>query len=154
MTGQRSASSVTLRCFVPLSVHLASHMYGWTPGLLLSVMLLILAVYCCRYAMQRDVYATPSSGDGAGICSSFAFKAIHSKSALFFIHTPKMTFSSCYFGLKLHRHILGTPKANITSCKRGIIGAFKQRVTTSYFCSQTMSSSFHLTGVSIPPFSD
>ncbi len=45
---------------------------------------------CCFYrlfiavdAMQRDVYATPSSGDGAGICSSFAFKAIHSKTALF-----------------------------------------------------------------------
>ncbi len=44
----------------------------------------------------------------------------------FFRHTPKMTFSSCYnkwsvgyFGLKRHRHILGTPKANHTPCKRG-----------------------------------
>ncbi len=50
---------------------------------------------------------------------------IHSKSA-YFRHTPKITFSSCYnklsvgnFGLKLHRHILGTPKTNITSCKKG-----------------------------------
>ncbi len=45
---------------------------------------------------------------------------------LFFKHTPKMSFSSCYnkwsvgyFGLKLHRHILGTPKVNIISCKKG-----------------------------------
>ncbi len=45
---------------------------------------------------------------------------------LFFRHTPKITFSSCYnkwsvgyFGLKLHRHILGTPKTNITFCKKG-----------------------------------
>ncbi len=45
---------------------------------------------------------------------------------LFFRHTPKMTFYSCYnklsvgyFGLKLHRHILGTLKINITSCKNG-----------------------------------
>ncbi len=85
-------------------------------------MLLLPAVYCCRYAMQRDVYATHSSRDRAGICSSFAFKVIH----CFFRHTPKMRFSSCYnkwsvgyFGLKLNRHILGTPKINITSCKKG-----------------------------------
>ncbi len=64
-------SSVTSCCFVPLSVHLTSHMYGWTPVLSLSVMLCLPAIYCCRYTMQRDVYATPSSGDGAGICSSF-----------------------------------------------------------------------------------
>ncbi len=45
---------------------------------------------------------------------------------VFFRHTPKMRFSSCYnkwsvgyFGLKLNRHILGTPKINITSCKKG-----------------------------------
>ncbi len=45
---------------------------------------------------------------------------------LFFRHTLKMTFSSCYnklsvgyFGLKLPRNILGTPKTNITSCKKG-----------------------------------
>ncbi len=50
-----------------------SHMYGWTPVHSLSVMLLLPAVYHCRYAMQRDGYATPSSGDGAGICSSFAY---------------------------------------------------------------------------------
>ncbi len=30
----------------------------------------------------------PSSGDGVGICSSFAFKAIHTKSALF-LNTPQ-----------------------------------------------------------------
>ncbi len=66
----------------PCRWDLISHMHGWTPVLSLLVMLLLLAVYCCRYAMQRDVYATPSSGDGAGICRSFAFKAIHSKTAL------------------------------------------------------------------------
>ncbi len=49
----------------------------------------------------------PSSGDGAGICSSFAFKAIHSKCSV------------GYFVLKRHRRILGTPKMNITSCKKG-----------------------------------
>ncbi len=44
---------------------------------------------------------------------------------LFFRHAPNMTFSSCYnkwpvgyFELKLHRHILGTPTTNITSCKK------------------------------------
>ncbi len=41
-----------------------SHMYGWTPVPFLSVMLLLPAVYRCRYTMQRDVYAMPSSGDG------------------------------------------------------------------------------------------
>ncbi len=49
----------------------------------LSVMLILMAVYSCRYAMQRDVYATPSSGDGGGIFSSFAFKAVQSKAANF-----------------------------------------------------------------------
>ncbi len=50
----------------------------------------------------------------------------YSPKQLFFRHTPKMTFSSCnnkwsvgYLGLNLHRHILGTPKINITSCKKG-----------------------------------
>ncbi len=43
-----------------------------------SVMLLLPAVD----KKYRDVYAIPSSGGGAGIYSSFAFKAIHSKSAL------------------------------------------------------------------------
>ncbi len=125
MTGQRGTSSITLRCFVPLSVHLASHMYGWTLVLSLSVMLLLPAVYCRRYGMQRVVYAALFTyGDGAGVCSSFAFKVIHTKTALFFRHTPKMTLSNCYnkwsvgyFELKLHRHILGTPKT-ITSCKK------------------------------------
>ncbi len=98
------------------------HIYSWTPVLSLSVMLLLPAIYCCRYAMQRDIYTTPSSGDEAGICRSFGY----TPNQLVFRHTPKMTFSSCYnklsvwyFGLKLHRHILGTPKTNITSCKKG-----------------------------------
>ncbi len=103
------------------------HMYGWTPVHSLSVMLLLPTVFIawdmqCR---ERHIYATPSSGDGAGICSSFALK-LYTPNQLVFRHTPKMTFSSCYnkwsvgnFGLKLHRHILGTPKANITSCKKG-----------------------------------
>ncbi len=90
-------------------------MYGWTPVLSLSVMLLLPVVYWCRYAMQRDVYVTPSSGDGVGICS-FAFKAIHSKTAVSRCYNK---WSVGYFGLKLHRHILGTPKTNITSCKKG-----------------------------------
>ncbi len=82
-----------------------SHMYSWTP-FSLSVMLLLRAVYRCRYAKQRDGYATPSSGDD---CSSFAY----TPNQLVFRHAPKMSFSSCYnkwsvgyFGLKLHRHIL------------------------------------------------
>ncbi len=69
VTGLRGASSVTSCCFYPT--------------FRVSVMLLLPAVYCCRYAMQRDVYGMPSSGDGAGICSSFAFKVIHTKTALF-----------------------------------------------------------------------
>ncbi len=40
------------------------------------------------YAKQKDVYVTLSCGDGAGICSSFAFNAIHFKSALF-LETPQ-----------------------------------------------------------------
>ncbi len=36
--------------------------------------------------MQKDVYVTPSFGDGAGICNSF--KAVHSKTALF-LDTPQ-----------------------------------------------------------------
>ncbi len=49
-----------------------SHIYGWTSLLSLSVMLRLPAVFRCRYVMLRDVYATLSSGDGAGICCSFA----------------------------------------------------------------------------------
>ncbi len=83
-------NSVTLRCFVPLSVHLtlvsAEHRFSR------SVMLLLPAVHRCRYAILREVLATPSSGDGAGICSSFAY----TPNQLVFRHTPKMTFSSCY----------------------------------------------------------
>ncbi len=37
-----------------------------TGSLSLSVMLILMAVYSCRYAMQRDIYATPSSGDRGG----------------------------------------------------------------------------------------
>ncbi len=97
-------------------------MYGWTLVLSLSVMFLLPAVYRCRYAMHIGIYASPSSGVGAGICSSFAY----TKNQLIFRHPPNITFSSCYnrlavgyFGLKLHRHILGTPKTNITSYKKG-----------------------------------
>ncbi len=101
MTDQRGTSSVTSRCFVPLSVHLASHMYGGTQVLSLSVMLLLPAVYCNRFAMQRDVYATPSSGDGVGICSSFAFKAILQISS--FLDTPQ----KCHFPAVIINDLLG-----------------------------------------------
>jgi len=45
-----------------------------------------------------------------------------------FTQAPKMTFSNGYnkltvgyFGLKLHKYILGTPETNITSCKKGAL---------------------------------
>ncbi len=87
-------SSVTFHCFAPLSVHLSSHLYDWTPVLLLSVMLFIPTVYFCRYAIQRDVYTTPSTGDGTGICSSFAFKATHSVANLATLSLDSATFQT------------------------------------------------------------
>ncbi len=140
MTGQCGASSVTLRCFVPLSVHLASHMYGQTLVLSLSVMLLLPAVYWCRYAMQRHT-RHPLLETGREYAAHLHLKRYTPKQ-LFFRHAPEMTFSSCYnkwsvgyFGLKLHRHILGTPKTNTTSCKKGhnrcpLIGYFRDLKTS------------------------
>ncbi len=90
MTGQRGASSITLRCFVPLSVHLASHMYGWTLVLSLSVMLLLPAVYCCRYGMQRVVYATPSSHMEMGReYAAHLHLKWYTPKQLFFLDTPQ-----------------------------------------------------------------
>ncbi len=100
-----------------------SLMFGWTPVLTLSVMLLLPAVYRCRYAMQRDVYATPSSGDRTGISS--------------ILDTPKMSFSSCYnkwsfryfgiswiFSWNFKDTFWGHPRPILHLVKRGIIGAF------------------------------
>ncbi len=57
--------------------------------LLLSVMLLFIGV-----GMQNiDVYAMPSFEDGAGICSSFAFKVTPKQLLVF--RRPKM-ISRCY----------------------------------------------------------
>ncbi len=74
---------------------------------------------CCFY---RLFIAT---GTGREYAAHLHLKP-YTPNQVFFRHTPKMTFSSCYnkwsvgyFGLKLHRHILGTPKVNITSCKKG-----------------------------------
>ncbi len=54
---------------------------------------------CCFYRLfidvgmqNRDVYATLSSEDGAGICSLFAFKAIYTKTALFLDMPQKLHF--------------------------------------------------------------
>ncbi len=105
--------------FHPTFSEFDSHMYGWTPVLSL---LLIPAVYRCRYAMQRYVYATPFLEMGREYAAH-----LHTLQISSFLDTPqKMTFSSCYnkwsvgyFGLKLYKHILGTPKTNITSSKKG-----------------------------------
>ncbi len=127
LTGQCGANSVTLHCFVPLSVHLASHMYGWTPVLSLWVLLLLLAVYCCKLDMQcRETYTWCHLLETGREYAVHMHLKWYTPKQVFFGHTPKMTFSSCYnklsvgnFGLKLHRQILGTPKTNITFCKKG-----------------------------------
>ncbi len=88
--------------------------------------------------MQSRVYTMPSV---LFRNSSFAFKVIHTKTTHFvFRHAPKMSFSRCYnklsvgyFELKLHRHILGTLKTNITSCKKCPLNGY-WNISRLHFC--------------------
>ncbi len=89
-----------------------------------SVMLRLPAVYCCRYAMQRDTQRLLLE-TGREYAAHLHLKP-YTPNQLFYRHIPKIQFSRCYnklsvgyFGLKLQRHIPGKPEANITSCRKG-----------------------------------
>ncbi len=109
MTGQRGASSVTSRCFIPLSVHLtpictAEHRFSRSQS-------------CCFYQLFIAVDMQ---------CREDTYFAYTPNQLV--LDTPKISFSSCYnklsvgyFGLKRHRHILRHPRPILHLIKRSII---------------------------------
>ncbi len=84
-TAAQSIELCNIALFRPTFSAFDSHMYGLTPVISLSVMLLLPAVYCC--AMLRDVLAMPSSGDGVGICSLLSH--LHTLQISSFLDTPQ-----------------------------------------------------------------
>ncbi len=113
------ASSVTSCLFIPLSVHLTSHMHDWTP--VLSLCYVVNCLFIAVGMQCSETYTLLETGQEYG---AHLHLKRYTPKQFFFRYTPKMPFSSCYnkwselFGFKLQRHILGTPKNSITSCKK------------------------------------